>query len=91
MVVKVGETVEGTLVSVENSGDRIDPAVLPRLFDRFYRADPSRTHPESEGAGLGLPITRAIVQAHGGAVDAQSQNGLTVFRMLFPRQVPSRT
>ena len=47
--------------------------------------------PESEGAGLGLPITRAIVQAHGGAVDAQSQNGLTVFRMLFPRQVPSRT
>lgn len=90
VVVKVGETVEGTLVSVENSGDRIDPAVLPRLFDRFYRADPSRTHPESEGAGLGLPITRAIVQAHGGAVDAQSQNGLTVFRMLFPRQIPTR-
>ena len=86
VVVKVGETVEGTLVAVENSGDRIDPAVLPRLFDRFYRADPSRAHPESEGAGLGLPITRAIVQAHGGTVDAQSQDGVTVFRMLFPRQ-----
>ncbi len=87
VVVKVGETVEGTLVTVENSGDRIDPVVLPRLFDRFYRADPSRAHPDSEGAGLGLPITRAIVQAHGGTVDVQSQEGLTVFRMLFPKPV----
>ena len=85
VVVKVDETVEGTLVTVQNSGERIDPLALPRLFDRFYRADPSRAHPESEGAGLGLPITRAIVQAHGGTIDAQSQDGLTVFRMLFPR------
>jgi two-component system heavy metal sensor histidine kinase CusS len=82
--IEISETVEGTLVTVENSGDAIDPRALPRLFDRFYRADPARTHPASEGAGLGLPITRAIVQAHGGTVDAHSQDGLTVFRMLFP-------
>lgn len=82
--IEISETVEGTLVTVENSGAAIDPRALPRLFDRFYRADPARAHPASEGAGLGLPITRAIVQAHGGTVDARSQDGLTVFRMLFP-------
>ena len=82
--IEISETVEGTLVTVENSGDAIDPRALPRLFDRFYRADPARTHPASEGAGLGLPITRAVVQAHGGTVDARSQDGLTAFRMLFP-------
>ncbi len=83
--IKISETVEGTLVVVENSGDAIDPKVLPRMFDRFYRADPARAHPSSEGAGLGLPITRAIVQAHGGMVDACTQDGLTAFRMLFPK------
>ena len=82
--IEISETVEGTLVVVENSGDPIDPTALPRLFDRFYRADPARAHPASEGAGLGLPITRAVVQAHGGTVDARSQDGLTAFRMLFP-------
>ncbi|MGS6338675.1 ATP-binding protein, partial [Enterobacter asburiae] len=42
------------------------PANLERLFDRFYRADSSRFY-NTEGAGLGLSITRSIIHAHGGA------------------------
>ncbi|MCC9041087.1 two-component sensor histidine kinase, partial [Neisseria gonorrhoeae] len=64
--IMVAERPAGTEVAVENTGEDIDPEVLPRLFDRFYRADPARAHPISDGAGLGLAITKAIVEAHGG-------------------------
>jgi two-component system heavy metal sensor histidine kinase CusS len=74
----------GTEVSVENTGDDIDPQVLTRLFDRFYRADPARAHPTSDGAGLGLAITKAIVEAHGGQVHVTSARGLTRFTLTFP-------
>jgi two-component system heavy metal sensor histidine kinase CusS len=73
-----------TVVALQNTGPDIDPEVLPRLFDRFYRADPSRSHPDSEGSGLGLAITRAIAQAHGGRVDATSSQGRTCFTLSFP-------
>lgn len=56
-----------TTLAVENSGEPIPAEHLPRLFDRFYRADPSR-HRRGEGAGLGLAITRSIVRAHGGDI-----------------------
>ena len=71
-----------------NTSPDIDPELLPRLFDRFYRADASRAHPESEGAGLGLSITRAIVQAHGGSVQASSSAGNTRFVLVFPQDAP---
>ena len=70
-------------VSVENSGETIAPPDLARLFDRFYRADPSRQR-QSEGAGLGLAIVRSIVQAHGGSVAAHSADGLSVFALTLP-------
>ncbi|EHR73133.1 heavy metal sensor kinase [Burkholderiales bacterium JOSHI_001] len=72
------------LVSVENAADDIPPAALPRLFDRFFRVDPSRRHPAAEGAGLGLSITRAIVQAHGGDIQAESHSRCVRFVMRFP-------
>lgn len=72
-------------VAVENSGQDIDPEVLPRLFDRFYRADPARSRMASDGAGLGLSITRAIVEAHGGTADACSAHGKTRFTLRFPQ------
>lgn len=75
----------GTTVTVENTGADIDPQVLPRVFDRFFRADPVRTHDDAEGAGLGLAITRAIVEAHGGSVSVESAGGTTRFRLNFPR------
>lgn len=71
-------------VIVENSGTGIDERDLPRLFDRFFRADPSRAHPASEGAGLGLSITKAIVEAHGGTVHAESSANSTRFIVQLP-------
>lgn len=67
-------------IQVENSGETIPPEHLPRLFDRFYRADPSRKR-LADGVGLGLAITRSIIQAHGGTVSAQSADGVTVFEL----------
>jgi two-component system heavy metal sensor histidine kinase CusS len=75
----------GTEVSVENTGEDIDPIALPKVFERFYRADPARAHPTSDGAGLGLAITKAIVEAHGGLVNVTSEQGLTRFTLTFPR------
>ncbi|WP_028945941.1 MULTISPECIES: heavy metal sensor histidine kinase [Pseudomonas] len=69
---------------VANTGEPIDPALLPRLFDRFYRADPARREGSSEHAGLGLAITRSIVQAHGGAIRGESNGGWTRFVIELP-------
>jgi two-component system heavy metal sensor histidine kinase CusS len=70
-------------VSVENAGGGIAPEHLARLFDRFYRVDPSRQR-STDGAGLGLAITKSIVAAHLGTVNASSSGGLTRFDLLFP-------
>lgn len=83
--IRISETPKAMIVSVENTGDAIDPKVLPRLFDRFYRADPARAHPTSDGAGLGLSITRAIVQAHGGKASVLSSPKRTCFILEFPK------
>lgn len=63
---------ENLELRVSDTGSGIDPAHLPHVFDRFYRADPARTR-ETGGAGLGLAITRAIVQVHGGEIMAESE------------------
>ncbi|MDO8293948.1 MAG: heavy metal sensor histidine kinase [Gallionella sp.] len=67
-------------IQVENTGKTISPEHLPRLFDRFYRADPSRKR-LADGVGLGLAITRSIIQAHGGTVSVQSAEGVTAFEL----------
>jgi two-component system, OmpR family, heavy metal sensor histidine kinase CusS len=84
ILVEVDTTADATSVHVTNTGPAIDPDVLPRLFDRFYRADSARVHPESIGAGLGLPITRAIMRAHGGDAVATSQRNGIQFTLRFP-------
>jgi len=70
-------------LSVTNPGPRITTEHLPRLFDRFYRADPSRTR-QNEGVGLGLAIVRSIVEAHGGYVEAISDQNCTSFTLHLP-------
>ena len=70
-------------LEVANHGRTIDQADIPRLFDRFYRADRSRAHPASEGAGLGLAITKAIVSSHGGVIQVRSHAGQTCFTLSF--------
>ncbi|MEO8344185.1 MAG: heavy metal sensor histidine kinase [Betaproteobacteria bacterium] len=67
---------------VENSGEQIPAEHLPRLFDRFYRVDPSRKK-ASDGAGLGLAITKSIVEAHGGEIDVTSSERITRFVATF--------
>jgi two-component system, OmpR family, heavy metal sensor histidine kinase CusS len=72
-------------VCVENSGEGISAPLLPRLFDRFYRADPARQEGSSEHAGLGLAITQSIVRAHGGKIHCESEAGVTRFVIELPR------
>ena len=86
ITVCIADTAQSTVVSVENTGPDIDPKMLPRLFDRFYRADPTRAHPDAEGSGLGLAITRAIAQAHDGHVTVTSSHGHTYFALVFPHR-----
>ncbi len=62
---------DSVTISVENPGPPIPPEHLPYLFERFYRADQSRQR-HSEGAGLGLAITKAIVEAHEGHINVES-------------------
>ena len=70
-------------LSVINPGTDIPAEHLPHVFDRFYRADPSRAR-QSEGAGLGLAIVRSIVEAHGGRVEASSNQHITTFTITLP-------
>lgn len=70
-------------VSVINQGSPIAPEHLPRLFDRFYRCDPSRAEPGDSG-GLGLAIVRSIAQLHGGEVEVHSDASATRFTLCLP-------
>ena len=69
---------------VDNTGEAIAPEHLERIFDRFFRVDPSRQR-SSEGTGLGLAITKSIVIAHGGTISASSKDGLTTFHISLAR------
>jgi two-component system, OmpR family, sensor histidine kinase BaeS len=63
------------VLSVEDTGEGISPADLPHIFDRFYRVDVSRTDADGASSGLGLAIARALVEAHGGRITAESEPG----------------
>ncbi|MGI8481308.1 MAG: sensor histidine kinase [Chthoniobacterales bacterium] len=74
----------GVAISVTDEGAGIASADLPRVFERFYRADKARSR-EVGGTGLGLAIVKHIVQLHGGSVEAESQLGRgTTIRVVLP-------
>jgi two-component system sensor histidine kinase BaeS len=73
-------------VTVGNSGPGIPGEALPRIFDRFYRVEPSRDRARG-GAGIGLAIVRQLVEADGGEVRATSGSGWTEFRVRYPSAV----
>lgn len=74
-------------ISVRDHGPGIPDEALERVFERFYKGDFSRTRQKREdgGSGLGLPIARAIVEAHGGTLEAGNHpEGGAVFTLIFP-------
>ena len=69
---------------VENRGETIPAEKLQHIFDRFYRADESRSG--GEGFGLGLAIAQSIAQSHGGSIGCASEEGVTRFTVTLPLQ-----
>jgi two-component system heavy metal sensor histidine kinase CusS len=82
--VDIRQDLQTATVSVENPGESIAPEHLEKLFDRFYRADPARREGSPSNAGLGLAITRSIIEAHDGRIWCTSSNGKTAFHMELP-------
>ena len=88
VVVSVAEVDDHVEFSVEDTGAGIAPEHLPHVFDRFYRADSSRSR-QTGGSGLGLAITKYLVEAHGGTISVASQPGRgSTFRMRMPSAGP---
>jgi two-component system OmpR family sensor kinase len=82
--VEVSEETDVVVVRLADRGPGMDDEAREHLFERFYRGDPSRSR-EHGGAGLGLSIVAAIVQAHGGDVSAAPRDGGgTVFEVRLP-------
>lgn len=69
-------------IVLSNSGDTIPPEALEKIFDRFYRLDPSRTR-GTGGYGLGLCVARSIAELHNGELTARSENGINVFTAIL--------
>lgn len=69
---------------IHNAGDPIPEALLPRLFDRFFRADISRTNSKENGYGLGLSIAKKIIDVHHGDLQVSSGENGTTFTFYLP-------
>lgn len=82
--IKIEENQSNIVLSISNIGDKIPDKDLPFIFERFYRADKSRQHSSSTGAGLGLTIVRSIVNLHNGDISVQSEGKKTTFLLTFP-------
>jgi signal transduction histidine kinase len=72
------------VVTVTDSGAGIPPEHLPFVFDRFYKVDEARAN-GTEGSGLGLSISKAIVESHGGTMTVTSEPGRTAFTFTLPQ------
>lgn len=79
----VSRVAAGVKVDFHNSGPGIAPEDLPFIFERFFRADRSRSR-DRGGAGIGLAITKELVEAHGGSVGAESGPGSTHIWFILP-------
>lgn len=81
--VRLGTKKNEAYIVIHNHGTAIPTDHLSKLFDRFYRIDPSRQHGH-EGAGLGLAITKSIVELHGGKISVYSDETGTEFKIVCP-------
>lgn len=71
MQVKVTEESEHATIMIQDTGLGILPDELPFIFERFYRGEKSRNR-KLGGAGIGLAVVKALVEAHGGSISAES-------------------
>jgi two-component system heavy metal sensor histidine kinase CusS len=77
------QTSHGSIsIAISNHGEPVSDEHINRLFDRFYRTDPSRNR-DGQGAGLGLTIARSIMKVNGGDIIAESSNDKTSFTIVF--------
>lgn len=88
IVLKVNGEKGGVWIAVEDTGSGIAEEDLPFVFDRFWKADQSRSRHEGTGSGLGLAIARQLVQAHGGNITVESKAGEGT---RFIIQIPANT
>ena len=85
--INVGVVIEtdGVSISVADNGPGLSKADQERIFERFYRADPSRVRNGGEGTGLGLSIVDAVMRAHQGSITVESELGAgATFKLFFP-------
>jgi signal transduction histidine kinase len=81
---KISVTIKPHLIEVRDDGIGIRKSDIPHIFDRFYRADTSRTKNKIEGYGLGLAIAKNIVDSHKGKIEVESEVGKgSVFRVMI--------
>lgn len=83
IAIEVADEDDAAVLRVSDDGPGIDPAVRDELFSRFARGDRSRNR-ATGGSGLGLSITKAIVDGHGGTISVQSEPGATTFTVRLP-------
>jgi signal transduction histidine kinase len=82
--VRANSTNDGILIDVIDNGEGISESDLPYIFDLFYRGDISKRSSIS-GTGIGLAISKGIIDAHGGNIEVHSQTGRTKFSFFIPQ------
>lgn len=82
--IETNQSEDSVTITFSNKGNTIPKTKLDTIFEKFYRLDNARST-NSGGSGLGLAIAREIITAHGGTISAQSNENLTVFTVILPR------
>ena len=85
--ISVFDEKERVMIAVRDTGIGISEPDLPRIFERFYRCDQSRSQ---AGTGLGLSLARAVARAHGGDITVVSSPGIgSTFTIVLPKKISS--